>query len=65
MSEITIGKQVTSQAACIVGHSQYGFDYLGVGGIWNNGSSLINRIDVLVTSGTMYGVFALEGLRGA
>jgi hypothetical protein len=36
-----------------------------IGATWNNTSALINRIDVISSAGTMYGVFALEGMRGA
>ena len=31
---------------------------------WNNTSALINRIDIVPTASTFYGVFALEGMRG-
>lgn len=65
VSQLLIGKMQSSFAANIIGQTQYDFDYLSIGGIWNNGSSLINRIDVVMPLGNMYGIFALEGMRGS
>jgi hypothetical protein len=46
-------------AAAATAPSRYNF-----GGGWTNVASLINRVDIVLTSGTFFGYVALEGMPG-
>lgn len=63
---MVISKTLTTVKAAVTGQTtrEDPPTWSSFGGMWSNTSSLINRIDLLVSSGTMYGVFALEGMRG-
>jgi hypothetical protein len=62
-----ISKIVTNIRAMVVGKTAL-FHTVAMEDIaanWNNTSTLINRIDIVPTASTFYGVFALEGMRGS
>lgn len=63
---MTISKTLTSVGAAVIGHvaDQVTPTVLVIGGVWNNTSALINRIDLFPSANTFHGVFALEGMRG-
>lgn len=52
-----IGKSIYATAATAPNNFRFG-------GGWTNVASLINRIDIVQTSGTFYGYVALEGMSG-
>lgn len=67
--EVTITKVASSIRAYVIGVCSSQFLTTGVLGrhgmyMWNNTSSLINRIDIVATSGTFYGAVAVEGMVG-
>lgn len=68
---VLIGKFASGGAATVVAQTVHwhpggsSLTHTDIGSRWNNTSALINRIDFLVTSGTFYGVVALEGMRGS
>lgn len=52
-----VGKSIYATAATAPNNFRFG-------GGWTNVASLINRIDIVLTSGTFYGYVALEGMSG-
>lgn len=67
--ELILSKPNSSDVAYMTGQTIYalgatGPNRLNFAGSWTNVSSLINRIDVVLASGTFYGYVALEGMGG-
>lgn len=63
---MTISKTLSTVGAAVSGTTvrENTVSWNSFGSVWQNTSALINRIDLFVVSGTMHGVFALEGMRG-
>lgn len=63
---MVVSKTLTTVKAAVTGQTtrEDPPTWINFGGMWANTSALINRIDLFPSAGTMYGVFALEGMRG-
>lgn len=69
VGELTVSKPNSGDIAYVHGRSIYATvatapNRFSFGGGWTNVASLINRIDLVMTSGTFYGYVALEGMSG-
>jgi hypothetical protein len=63
---LNISKPLTTTKAAVLGRTvrEDSPATIQFGSVWSNTSALINRIDLIAQGGTMYGIFALEGMRG-
>lgn len=69
IGDVTLSKPNSGDVAYMTGRSIYATAAAGpnrytYGGGWTNVASLINRVDIVLTSGTFYGYVALEGMGG-